>query len=241
MLRLNHLFGDHAVLQRDRRIPVWGWCEPFRLVTGKLGGNRAVICSGDDGKFMLNFPPMQPGGPYELEITVEGSDEKLVSHDIMIGEVWLAGGQSNMEFTLTQCESRFPGLLDRLAANPHIRMITVPRVARLNRMSDFTADWQTASIDNFGYWSAVAAVFADRLAKELGVTVGIISSNWGGTVAAAWTGRETIARNNAYAALIQRDEAEFSSPEYWADIPADMREIKANKNGEPPLPPQPDR
>ena len=93
---LNSLFQDGAVLQRDRAIPVWGRTVPDVMVRGTLGGNESFCRSSHEGNFMLWFPAMSAGGAYELTVFVPDSDEKVTVKDILIGEVWLAFGQSNM-------------------------------------------------------------------------------------------------------------------------------------------------
>lgn len=98
MLKLSKLFGDHAVLQRNRTIVVWGWCDPFTSVSGTLGTATAAARSGGDGRFTLRFPALPAGGPVKLTVEAKGTGETVSSSDLLIGEVWVASGQSNMQF-----------------------------------------------------------------------------------------------------------------------------------------------
>ena len=153
---------------------------------------------------------MPAGGPHELSVACDG--HSVVVKDVHVGEVWLASGQSNMEWTIEACD-----LKDDTAALelPTLRMITVSRTAIIGQQTDFKASWQTATPKNARAFSAVGYFFARRLGEELGVTVGIVNSSWGGTLAEAWTSRETLARNPDYAPWMHRYHAKINSREYW--------------------------
>ena len=126
-MKLASLFSDHAVLQREINVPVWGWTGPLSKVVVKVGPYTAQSRSSADGKFMVRLPAMKAGGPYELEVSSPDSDEKAVRQDIWIGEVWLASGQSNMEFALADVTEEI---------NPNLRMANVPHLAHVGRQSD---------------------------------------------------------------------------------------------------------
>lgn len=207
-IKLSALFTDHAVLQRGMPVPVWGWAPPRMVVDLSLGAYLASAKSGHDGRFRADLPPMPAGGPYELKVSCDGHE--VVVQDVCVGEVWLASGQSNMEWTMGAC-----GLKE--GALPGIRMITVDRVAIVGTRADFNGQWRTGSSEHIPFFSAVALYFAKRLSSELGVTVGIVNSSWGGTLAEAWTSRETLARNPDYAPWMHRYHAKVNSPAYWHD------------------------
>jgi sialate O-acetylesterase len=213
-VKLAALFGDHAVLQREMPVPVWGWTRPLAPVTVRLGPCEARGLAGEDGKFLVRLPPMPAGGPYVLAAAAEGGGT-AESTDVMVGEVWLASGQSNMEWTMTQTGA--PGQREAAnAADPLLRMLTVPREARLGRRADLPASWQCCAPPATGEFSAVGYYFARRLRAELGVAVGLINASVGGTFIEAWISRERLVRNACVADRVAAYEAEVNSPAYWA-------------------------
>ncbi|WP_337747662.1 sialate O-acetylesterase [Victivallis vadensis] len=218
MLKLAKLFGNHAVLQRDRAIPVWGWTEPFEIVEGSLGGVPAVARAGDDGRFLLRFPPRPAGGPLKLEVRGKNSGETVSFSDILVGEVWIAGGQSNMELKIRELPAKCEAVRAEAGKLPQLRMLTVPRRAQPAPMADVAADWQVAASECVPEWSAIGYFFARKLHRELNVPVGIVSSNWGGTVAEAWISRETLIRNPDFASQLEAYERNLYAPEMWESL-----------------------
>ncbi len=214
MLRLSNLFGDHGILQRQMPIPVWGWTSPRTLVTVRLGESASAVgISGDDGKFLLRLPAQEAGGPCTLRAETE--TEYVETKDLYIGEVWLAGGQSNMEMPLKGF--RLPVFdRDKLTFAIPVRMLTVPREVRFGRVHEVSANWTLPTPEALDNWSAAGAFFAAELSHQLNVPIGIISSNWGGTVAEAWISRETLHANPAFTAAIDAYERNIAKPEYWA-------------------------
>ncbi|MEK6795828.1 MAG: sialate O-acetylesterase [Spirochaetota bacterium] len=212
-MKLSCMFTDHAVLQRNSPVPVWGWTKPLAAVRAKMGAYEAQTLSGADGKFVLRFPPMPAGGPYTLTAS---SDEGAVTvKDVLIGEVWLASGQSNMEWKLAGCGKA--GEDEARGANhPRLRMINFPKVTHLSRQTDIEASWDVCTPSSVLAFSAVGYYFAKRLMDTLDCAVGIINSSWGGTYIEAWTSRETLVRNPDMSALVHRYEANVNSPAFWA-------------------------
>jgi sialate O-acetylesterase len=153
---------------------------------------------------------MPAGGPYELRVSCEG--QTIEVRDVHVGEVWLASGQSNMEWPLWACNLK----LEKAAVEEsRLRMITVNHTAMVGERADFEGCWQTATLENVKLFSAVGYFFARRLCEELGVAVGIVNSSWGGTVAEAWTSREELAQNPDYAPWMHRYHANVNFPGYW--------------------------
>lgn len=187
------VFSDHMVLQRNKNINVWGMAYDGTEVTVSICG-KSVKTTAKDHYWNAILPPMSAGGPYEM--TVEGGGEKITFTDIMIGEVWLAGGQSNMELEL---QNSLDGqkVLENIG-DVNVRFYYTKKNSYIDEF--FYADernggWAKAAPDTAKAWSAVGYYFAKKLSEELGVTVGIIGCNWGGTSASAWMPVETLEKD----------------------------------------------
>jgi len=179
---LPHIFGNHMVLQRDMPVLVWGWAEPGEPVTVKLGDQVTKAAADADGKWMVKLPALKAGGP--LEMTVTGKNTINIT-DILVGEVWIGSGQSNMEFGVASCNS---GQEEIAGANyPQIRLFQVPKKPAGQPMADVAAEWRVCSPQTVPGFSAVAYFFGRELHKELGVPVGLINTSWGGTRIEPWT------------------------------------------------------
>ncbi|MBL8992686.1 MAG: hypothetical protein JNM63_05050, partial [Spirochaetia bacterium] len=214
-MKLASLFSDGAVLQRGISVPVWGWTRPLVHVKVSLGHFIAETMSGADGDFLARLPPMPAGGPFELTVSVDGDRaDSFTAKDIWVGEVWLASGQSNMEWSMTQCGEQSADDIKR-SNLPGIRMINIPRSANLGRPRDVEAKWLVSSQKTVGFFSAAAFYFARKIHAELGVAVGILHSSWGGTFIEAWTNRQALAANPDLKEWVSRYEATLHSPERW--------------------------
>jgi sialate O-acetylesterase len=187
---LHALFSDNAVLQQGVKLPVWGTSDGAEKVTVTLAGQEATA-EPKDGKWRVDFEPLKAGGPHEL--TVTQGDQKLQVKNVLVGEVWLCGGQSNMQWGVNQSAGAQEGIAN--SANDQIRLLTVPRRGSPQPESKVTADWKLCSPESVPSFSAVGYYFGRDLQKALGVPVGLISSNWGGTTAERWMSKESIEGN----------------------------------------------
>lgn len=162
-----------------------------------------------------------------LQVTELESGETATAQNIALGEVWLASGQSNMEFKVSSLADGGAELRRRADAGEldAVRMLTVPRNALLTPARDVDAAWQTASAATIDDWSAVALFFAKKLADELAVPVGVLASSWGGTIAEAWTSGETLARNPDIARAYSEYLLRTGSTEYWDSLSPEELEI----------------
>ena len=214
-ITLASLFQDHAVLQRDRPLPVWGTAPPLVKIRVTLGDQTACTFSNSSGDFFLKLPPLPAGGPHTLTVTVVKTGESLAIRDLLIGEVWLASGQSNMEMRLNAC---LPLTAEVIATAdfPQIRFFTVATRAHLGPQRTVTGSWQAATPAVAGSFSAAAFVFARRLHRELGVPVGVISSSWGGSIIQSWLSRPALALNPEVSDWLARYEALVWSDDRWA-------------------------
>ena len=195
-MRTAAIFSDRMVLQRDKPVTVWGDGENGARVTVTLAGQSAS-CTVTDGTWRVTLPPMPAAG--HLTMTVQCGAEQIAFHDVAVGEVWLCGGQSNMEFEIRN-EKNGRALLDSLTPDCGVRFYYTPKQRIIDADFDRTERntcWNTASPETSGAWSAVGLYFALELQKKLGVTVGLIGCNWGGTTASAWVPRETLAAHPA--------------------------------------------
>lgn len=204
MIKLASLFQDGAVLQRDKDIPVWGKAAPGTVVYAQLDGVTANAATSREGEFMLYLPPHAAGGPFEL--TVTAGEDKLVLKDILIGEVWLASGQSNMEYLLSSDwrnnadpeDKDIPARLQEKQFNEMVmdsgkfRFFSVSKCASGAKETTCSGKWLPMTPENSGAASAVAAWFGLGLQYQLDVPVGLIISAWGGTIAEAWMSEESL-------------------------------------------------
>jgi len=182
-VRLPQIFGDHMVLQREQSIPVWGWADPGEEITVRLStGDAASTVADDDGKWTVKVPAQQAGGPVTL--TVKGNNTITLT-DVLIGEVWLCSGQSNMEWSVASSNDFEK---EQAAANyPKIRHIKIPKVPNGFPQDDVEADWTVCSPDTVAAYTAAGYFFGRTLHKELDVPVGLVNSSWGGTRIEPWT------------------------------------------------------
>ncbi|QMV43124.1 sialate O-acetylesterase [Cohnella cholangitidis] len=204
-LKMMGMFSDRMVLQRDSLVPIWG--------EGREGETVTVTCSGvsaeavvKDGKWHANLPPFGAGGPYAL--TVQSGDETIVFRDVLFGDVWLAGGQSNMEWRLKDTKGG-PEEAAR-ASSPIVRFYDVPRISYEDGL-EHPAEWKSCTSDHAGEFSAVAYYYANELARSLEVPIGVIGCNWGGTSASCWVPKEALAGNDELHAYIDEFQASLDS------------------------------
>lgn len=185
------IFKDNMVLQRNKPICIFGECENNEIINISLGKNKAEA-EVKDGKWYAYLPEMEAQENTELTIS-SSNGEAVTLKNIAIGEVWLAGGQSNMEFFLSNSKNSEQYMSDAKTAN--IRFYNVPRLGMINDelfKAEENAHWELNDSDTLGLWSAVGFHFAKNLSEKLGCTVGIVGCNLGGTSASVWVGEETL-------------------------------------------------
>ncbi|MBR3631300.1 MAG: sialate O-acetylesterase [Oscillospiraceae bacterium] len=184
MLKLAPIFKDHLVLQREKPLHIWGNAEDGSLITAAIGSVSAQA-ETVNGAWHAVLPPLPAGGPYTL--TVSDGSETLSLNDVMLGEVWLCGGQSNMELVVK--DAAHPGELLRDCEESGVRLYHVGKRGFFD--AQFYAEeeascWQLPMPDTTQHWTAVGYLFAQELAKKLGVTIGLVECCYGGTSATAW-------------------------------------------------------
>ena len=195
-MRTAAIFTDHMVLQREKPVKVWGDGRDGRRVTVTLGGQSASD-TVRDGKWCVTLPPMPAADG--LTMTVRSGAVQIIYRDIAVGEVWLCGGQSNMEFEIKD-ELNGQAVLDSLRPECGVRYYYTPKQRMID--GDFErcerqAKWTKATPTDARAWSAAGLYFALELSQKLGVTVGLIGCNWGGTSASAWVSRDLLESERA--------------------------------------------
>jgi sialate O-acetylesterase len=185
---LPSLFSDHMVLQQGREIHVWGKADPAEKVAVSIAGQLATTSAESNGRWSVLLPALAAGGPFTL--LVHGKKE-IAFKDVLIGEVWVASGQSNMAFALSGAEGAVVEVPK--ADYPHIRLFTVPKkIAISPQENTLPAVWHICTPDTAKNFSAVAYFFAREIHKNLNVPVGIIESAWPGTTIETWIGPDVL-------------------------------------------------
>ena len=207
-LSLPHFFSDHMVLQRERAAAVWGQADPKAEVTVAFKGKTVAAQADAEGHWRaaIETGPADAEGS-ELKITTGA--ESVVLKDVLVGEVWLASGQSNMYFTM----NRVPAYAELMAkANyPALRMFNAPLVTAAEPQGDIEGEWSLCSPESVPGYSAVAFFFALKLHQELGIPVGVLKTCWGGKPVETFTSREALNTHPASKALVDKLMAEVAS------------------------------
>jgi sialate O-acetylesterase len=189
-------FTDHAVLQRDQPIPVWGTADAGEQVTVTFNGQTRSVAAGADGRWLVRLDAHPAGGPFEM--TVSGTNTIRLS-DILVGEVWICSGQSNMEWTVKN--SRDPEQEIAAADFPLIRHFKVEKRTFDTPQTRCNGAWTVCSPATAADYTAVGYYFARKLHQELKVPIGLLNTSWGGTPAEAWTSAPALRGHAAFAGV----------------------------------------
>jgi sialate O-acetylesterase len=202
-VRLPNVIGSHMVLQRESQVSLWGFADPGEVVTIAPGWTKEKyqVETGADGRFLAQIGTPAAGGPFK--ITVKGKNT-IELDDVLVGEVWLCGGQSNMEWAFIN-GNVLDGEKERAAADdPQLRLCDAPNRASIVPESDAALEWKPCTPESVNDFSCVGYFFARELRRELKVPVGLIGVNWGGTVAEAWVSAEGLAAFPQFKPAIDR-------------------------------------
>jgi len=200
---LSPVWTDHAVIQRDRPVVVEGTAKPGETLSGTLGGATAGTKAAKDGSFALSFPA-RPASNDPITLTVSGADGSSATvNDLLVGDVWLCGGQSNMEFSLWN--SAGGPLAVQQSADDGLRVLMIPKVSALTPQKEFggPVKWAAAAPDSVKDFSGACYFMARQLRRDLKVPIGAIHSNWGGSQIRAWLTPEGGAKLYGAAAMAQ--------------------------------------
>lgn len=207
-VRVSKLIGDGMVMQRDIEVPVWGWAEAGETVEVIFDGHTYTAKPDDAGKWRITLPAMEAGGPYEM--TIRGKSDRYDIKDILVGDVWIGSGQSNMEWTVlfsNDAEAEIAA-----ANDPEIRHFKVPRSSAEKPEDELAGgEWHPTDPDHVANFTAVGYYFARELRKHVDVPIGLINTSWGGSRVEPWMSAEVLGMDNVESALAEikrRNEAE---------------------------------
>ncbi len=181
------MFGDNMVLQRGKPNTIWGWAKPGQEIRVTIAGQTTKTVAKDDGRWAVALQPPAPGGPYTIMID---GPQHVEFHEVLVGDVWLCGGQSNMEFGLGQARNGAEEI--KTAEHPEIRLFMVNKQVAYSPAAVPQGSWkvcspQTVGVDGWGGFSAVGYFFGRRLQQDIHVPIGLVQDCWGGTPAESWT------------------------------------------------------
>ena len=203
---LPRLFGDNMVLQRDKPIAIWGWSTAGEEITVKFHQQTQTTRTDKQGRWMLHLVPETAGGPYELSVASSFGRRvsHLVVHNVMVGEVWICSGQSNMEMPIAGW-GKINNYQQEIAAADYssIRQIKVPNTVALAPQKDMSdGEWKVCSPQTAGDFSATAYFFARELYQKLHIPIGLINTSWGGTMVETWTSRGAFEQSDEFKDMI---------------------------------------
>lgn len=185
-LRLASVFGDNMVLQREKPVPVWGRANPGEVVSVSFAGQAVEGTAGEDSKWSATLAPLETAVEgMELSVQAKSGGAAVTISNVLVGEVWLCSGQSNMEWAVRASNDAQKEI--DAAGQPGIRLFHVPRVPANSPMDSVKAQWKACSPASVANFSAVGYFFGRELHRELGVPIGLIASSWGGTRIEPWT------------------------------------------------------
>ncbi len=205
-VKMPALFSDHAVLQRDKKIPVWGWAEPGEKVKVTIPNQVHTAVTDADGRWQVMLDPLAAGGAFTM--IVEGKN-RLEVKDIQAGDVWLCSGQSNMEWSVADTRD---GDVEIPAANfPNLRLITVATAGSQTPLKDFTGHWELCTSKTIPQFSAVGYFFGRDMLQNVKVPIGLIDNSWGGSACEAWIRRDLMAGKPLYDPLLAEWDKKVAS------------------------------
>ncbi len=223
-VKLPAIIGDNMVLQQGRKVPIWGWADPGEevMVSVSWHGMNWAVTADANGKWTFSMNPPEAGGPYEMTITAKNV---VRIKNILVGEVWVCSGQSNMQWSVNQSANAEQEVAE--ADYPNIRLFTVERKVAEEPQSDCSGSWTPCSPQTVPGFSAVGYFFGRELHKKLGVPIGLIHTSWGGTPAEAWTRRGVLKADSDFRPILTRyDEAVEKYPQARQEYEQKLAEWK---------------
>lgn len=193
-VKLPSVLGAKMVLQRDIPLNIWGWANPGEKVTVSIVGQTKSVTSDVKGNWKVKLDPIKAGGPFEMTVT---GKNKIILSDILIGDVWICSGQSNMEMRVCHIKNAVNEVAD--AYHPNIRLFNIKNDIATEPSQDCKGEWDVCRPSTIGLFSAVGYFFGRELNNQLDIPIGLINSSWGGTVAEAWMSMDSASWSPEYA------------------------------------------
>ncbi|MDR6562952.1 MULTISPECIES: sialate O-acetylesterase [unclassified Arcicella] len=226
-VKLARLFSDHVVLQRQKPIPVWGWANANEKVNVTLAGQSQNTKADATGKWMVKFTPLEAGGPFKMTVTAKSGSINV--NDILIGEVWLCSGQSNMEWRVSQANNFNEE--KKNADYPKIRHFYVEHEVTIDPQADLkSGEWKVASPENVGNFTAVGFFFARELYQKLNIPIGLLHSSWGGSQVEGWISKEGMLTNNELKSYAEHLPSNWKDADYAHDQKVQKQLLGSNIN-----------
>lgn len=211
-LRLPVVFDDHMVIQQQTSVPIWGWANPSENVTINVSWDTTTVktkaSNGTRWRASVNTPAA--GGPHT--ITIKSGNETVILDDVLVGEVWLASGQSNMEWSM-QAAGDGRTVIDQVN-DPKVRLLNIPKASAGTLQERGEGVWTVCDKETVRGFSAVAYFFGKKLSDELGVPVGLINASWGGSPAEVWMSSELVEENES----LRASAAKLNSTQPWSPV-----------------------
>jgi sialate O-acetylesterase len=224
------LFGDHMVLQQGMSVPVWGWADPGEQVTVSIAGQKQSATAGADRKWMVRLADLRASSD-PIEMTIAGKNTIRIV-DILVGEVWLGSGQSNMDFVVSGDTAKYPGMAQRFAgvaneaeeiaaANcPKIREFRVPLKTSETPLDDVAGKWQVCTPETVPGFSAIGYLFSRDLQKAVKQPIGFITSAFGASCASAWVSKDVLESDARLSSIMDRFATQVAAFKSAVDNPA---------------------
>ncbi|MDD4869386.1 MAG: sialate O-acetylesterase, partial [Kiritimatiellae bacterium] len=221
-LKMPGIFKDDMILQRDKSVPVWGWTDADAAVTVEFAGQKKTTKAGSDGKWMVRLDAMKASSePQVMTITSSIGNQKLEIKNILIGDIWICSGQSNMAMTVNGCKDAREEI--GKSPNPLIRQFAVDRRPSLEPEADCKGKWDAANTNTTGGFTAVGYFFAREIQKKLKIPVAFLNTSWGGTPAEAWTSKEALMAVAELKEPMEKQISDFISyPQNFAKFKTDL-------------------
>jgi sialate O-acetylesterase len=235
-LSVSKLYSDHMVIQRNQPIVVWGWTDASKTVKINFYNSEYSTIANEKGDWKILLPKMEAGGPYEL--TIFNDIEKIVIKDILIGDVWICSGQSNMEWIVANSNNAEEEIKNSL--DNKLRQFDIPNTSSEKPEIDLLGgDWKVSNPQNSGEFSATAYFFAKELRKHVDVPIGLINSSWGGSRIEAWMSSNSLDikdQQELMREVKKQDDIEYQFQlEKYSKMFPGMSDVDLGMNGDKPL------
>lgn len=217
-VRLPYVFTHHMVLQREMPAPVWGTAEPGEKVTVRFDGQEHTSTADESGAWRVTIDPLSPGEPRELTVMGDQTDTPVVVEDVLVGDVWICSGQSNMQWALRNAKDS--DLTTLTADRPQIRLLKVNQLGSPTPLDDIDRPWEVCTAESVQDFSAVGYHFGVQLQESLDVPIGLVRNAWGGSACEAWVPYDRMEGEELYRAYLagwNKTESEHDEPALRAE------------------------